>query len=128
MPVHPTKNDLSLVNCKKQSSLSYPPTRLGTNTPTWQNPESMTDSRRTYTLLGMPHVAGQVSPERLEEFKRIYKKAYGEDITIAEAREMTHRLLALYNLVMRPLPKEGENVSSSPPPPSSPDQTVLEES
>lgn len=43
------------------------------------------------------HITGhQVAPERLEEFRRIYKEVSGEEITIAEASEMTHRLPTLY--------------------------------
>jgi hypothetical protein len=45
-----------------------------------------------------------VSAERLEEFCCIYKRVYDKELTVAEAREMTHRLLALYNLLRRPLP------------------------
>jgi len=33
-----------------------------------------------------------ISNERIEEFRRIYKKAYGEEVTVAEAREMANRL------------------------------------
>ncbi len=54
-----------------------------------------------------------ISDERIEEFQRIYKKVYGEEITIAEARAMAHRLIALYRLLMQPLP--GESVSSPAP-------------
>jgi aldehyde:ferredoxin oxidoreductase len=52
----------------------------------------------------MPPTGHQVSPERLEEFRRIYKNVYGEELTQEEAVEMTHRLLALHRLLMRPLP------------------------
>jgi hypothetical protein len=62
----------------------------------------------------------QVSPERLEEFRRIYKEVSGEDITAGEALEMTHRLLALYKLLLltRPLPDEHEKSSPSQQPPA----------
>jgi hypothetical protein len=56
----------------------------------------------------------KVSPERLEEFRRIYKETYGEEITTAEATEMTHRLLALYKILMRPLPSERAQHSLAP--------------
>lgn len=60
----------------------------------------------------------KVSPERLEEFRRIYKEASGEEITAEEALEMTHRLIALYKLLLltRPLPDEIEKPTPPPPP------------
>jgi hypothetical protein len=72
----------------------------------------------------MPPTGHQVSPERLEEFRRIYKEAYEEEITVEEAREMTRRLLTLYKLIMRPYPGE---VSNSAPAPEPPAQTAPEE-
>jgi hypothetical protein len=74
---------------------------------------------------GMTPSGHKVSDERLEEFRRIYKEAYGEEITLPDAIEMTHRLLALYQLLLRPLPGE-----TSPPPPSQqpPAQTAPEAS
>lgn len=72
----------------------------------------------------MPLSGHKVSDERLEEFQRIYKYAYGEELTRAEATTMTLRLLALYGLLMRPLPGE----ASTPSPPSEPPaQTALED-
>lgn len=47
-----------------------------------------------------------VSPERLEEFRRIYKETYSEDIIAEEAAEMTSRVLALYDILSRPMPAE----------------------
>jgi hypothetical protein len=70
----------------------------------------------------------RVSDERLEEFRKIYNKAYGEEITVEEAREMSGRLIALYRLLMQPLPKSNDEVSSSSSSPSSPAQTAPEES
>jgi hypothetical protein len=84
--------------------------RLVRTLPPWQNPESRTDLGRKYIPSGMPPTGHQVSPERLEEFRRIYKEVYGEEITSAEASAMTHRLLALYRLLSRPLP--GDTSSS----------------
>lgn len=59
------------------------------------------------------------------EFRRIYKEAYGEEITTAEAEEMTRRLLALYKLVLRPLPTER---AQCPPEPLLPAQSAPEAS
>jgi len=66
----------------------------------------------------MPPSGNKVSDERLEEFRRIYRNVYGEEITMAEAAEMAHRLLALYRLLMRPLPRASPPPSSSQEPPA----------
>jgi hypothetical protein len=47
----------------------------------------------------MPPTGHDVSPEHLEEFRRIYKETCGEEISVGEASAMTHRLLALYKLL-----------------------------
>jgi hypothetical protein len=74
----------------------------------------MTDSPWKYIPSGMPPSGHQVSPERLEEFRRIYKEVSGEEITAGEASEMTHRLLALYKLLSQPLKGGDEKPSPSP--------------
>jgi hypothetical protein len=66
----------------------------------------------------MPSTGHQVSEVRLEEFRRIYKETYGEEISVGEASAMTHWLLALYMLLSQPLPGEVEKPSPSPPPPA----------
>ncbi|MGY3695037.1 aldehyde:ferredoxin oxidoreductase [Bradyrhizobium sp. USDA 3240] len=71
----------------------------------------------------MVHIRHQVSPERLEELRRIYKEISGDEITTEEAREMAHRLLTVYRLISRPLPGEIEKTASGP----SPAQSALEE-
>ena len=48
----------------------------------------------------------QTSDEALEEFISLYKEAFGETITLAEAREMARRLVHLYKILLRPLPGE----------------------
>ena len=68
---------------------------------------------------GMPVTGHQISSQRLEEFRRIYKEAYGEELTLAVAREMANRLITLYKLIMQPVPGE-KNVPSS----ASPAQSV----
>jgi len=55
---------------------------------------------------GTPPTGHRIAPEHLEEFRRIYKEAYGEEITTLETTEMAHRLVALYRLLLRPLPGE----------------------
>jgi hypothetical protein len=54
----------------------------------------------------MPLLGNKVSHERLEEFRHVYRNVYGEEITVAEAAEMAHRLLALYRLLMQPVPED----------------------
>jgi hypothetical protein len=48
----------------------------------------------------------QLSEEELDEFIQIYKKEYGEDISHAEGRKITFRLLTLYELLARKVPEE----------------------
>ena len=72
----------------------------------------------------MPPTGHQVSSDRLEEFRRIYSNAYGEEISIEEARAMTHRLLGLYKLLAQPLPGETSEPPLSPPRPA---QSAAEE-
>ena len=55
-----------------------------------------------------------VSEESLDDFIRIYKEEYGEEITRAEASEMTFRLLTLYELLSKHRPKEGETAPTPP--------------
>jgi hypothetical protein len=71
----------------------------------------------------MPPSGHYASVERLEEFRRIYKKVYGEEITLPEASEMAHRLLALYQLLQKPLPGEyaPHHPSQHPPAQSAPE-------
>jgi hypothetical protein len=46
-----------------------------------------------------------LSREALDEFKRIYQSEFGEELTDAEAQEMALRLLHVFDLLNRPLPK-----------------------
>ena len=66
----------------------------------------------------MPPSGHQVSDERLEKLRGIYRKVYGEEITMADARAMAHRLLALYDLLRRPLPGDTSVPSLSQEPPA----------
>ena len=60
----------------------------------------------------MPPSGHQVSPERLEELRRIYKEVSGEEITAAQASEMAHRVLALYKFLSQ-LAFAGEYINSN---------------
>jgi hypothetical protein len=56
----------------------------------------------------------KVSEEGLDDFIRIYKEEYGEDITRAEASEMTFRLFTLHELLSKHRPKEEEAAPTPP--------------
>jgi len=45
----------------------------------------------------------------IEDFKKIYKKEYGEDISDSEAEQMAFRFLSLFALIYRPLPPDIPN-------------------
>ena len=62
----------------------------------------------------------QPSDARIEELRRLYKEAYNEKISIADARAIAHRLVELYKQLMQPLPREQK--------PGLPAQNVREES
>lgn len=57
----------------------------------------------------------QVSPEDIEDFKRIYTAEFGELLSNAEAGEMAGRLLDLYSLLAEPLPSEQASAAMPPP-------------
>ena len=50
----------------------------------------------------------EVTPQALEEFKKIYKEKFKEDISDDEALEMAQRVLAFFSLIYRPLPDQEE--------------------
>lgn len=47
-----------------------------------------------------------ISNERLEEFKRIYRKEFGRDISDQDALESATKLLNLLKIVYKPMTKE----------------------
>ena len=47
-----------------------------------------------------------ITKERLQEFMRVYEEEFNEPISEDEARDMTHRLLELYQILAAPLPSE----------------------
>lgn len=53
-----------------------------------------------------------ISEERIEEFRQMYKQAYGEEVSVGDAQTMALRLITLYRLLMRPLPDEGPSLPS----------------
>ena len=47
-----------------------------------------------------------ISKEALEEFKKIYKEKYGEDISDKEALDLGINLLTMFNAIYCPVKKE----------------------
>lgn len=47
-----------------------------------------------------------ISKEALEEYKRIYKKEFGKEISDAEALEQATKLFRLMEIVYKPMPKK----------------------
>jgi len=54
----------------------------------------------------------QLSKEALEEFKRIYKAEFGEEISDQEALDKATRLINLVRIVYQKMPADKENESS----------------
>lgn len=50
----------------------------------------------------------KISDDDLIEFMAIYEQEFGEQLTSAEASEMTTRLINLYMILVEPLPSERE--------------------
>lgn len=48
----------------------------------------------------------EIPQKDLEEFKRIFKKDYGEELDDAEARRLAGNLIALFKIITQPIPKE----------------------
>lgn len=49
-----------------------------------------------------------LSKEAIEEYREIYKKVYGEDISYAEAEEQGNRFLNFFKIICKPIPKTKE--------------------
>ena len=48
----------------------------------------------------------QLSDKAIKEYIEIYKTDFGEELSIEEAREIASGLVALYEVLCRPLPAE----------------------
>lgn len=46
-----------------------------------------------------------LSEQAIKEFQAIYKKEFGEDISYAEASEKGTKLIRLFKIIYRPIPK-----------------------
>ncbi len=51
----------------------------------------------------------KLSEEAIEEFREIYRKEFGKEISDGEAQEMGIRLIRLFKIILRPIPKEMDN-------------------
>lgn len=47
-----------------------------------------------------------ISEKALKEFKEIYKEEFGEDISDEEAIDLGTRLINLFKVIYRPIPKD----------------------
>jgi len=46
----------------------------------------------------------RLSPEAIQEFKKIHQREFGQTLSDAEAREMAERFMNLMEIVCRPIP------------------------
>ncbi len=51
----------------------------------------------------------RISKEALEEYKAIYKKEFGKDISDKEALKQAIRLLTLMKIIYRPIKQDTDN-------------------
>ena len=63
----------------------------------------------------------RLSESAIEEFRAIYRRTYGEDISVAEASDIGQRLLALFDLLRQPYPGE-HGARPDPPAQTSPEE------
>ncbi len=47
-----------------------------------------------------------ITPERIEEFVRLYKEEFGEELHGGDAEVMVQQLLEFYQMILAPLPSE----------------------
>lgn len=50
-----------------------------------------------------------ISGEQLEEYKRIYKKEFGEDVSDQDALEQATKLLRLMQIIYKPMTQKDYN-------------------
>ncbi|MBU3922995.1 hypothetical protein KJ684_02035 [Patescibacteria group bacterium] len=48
----------------------------------------------------------KLSKEAIDEYKDIYKKEFGEEISDEEAKEQGTKLLSLFKIIYRPIPED----------------------
>ena len=52
----------------------------------------------------------EIPKKDLDEFKRIFKKDYGEDLSDEEAQHIAGKIINLFRIIYRPIPKPGEKI------------------
>ncbi len=55
----------------------------------------------------------RISEEELQEFIQLYKKEFGEELSMTEASEVAGNFVSLYELLAEPLPGEQNSPTSS---------------
>jgi hypothetical protein len=55
-----------------------------------------------------------LSKEAIEEYKQIYKKNFGKDISDEEAREQGENLIELFRAIYRPMPGKDYGIENDP--------------
>jgi len=55
-----------------------------------------------------------LSKEAIEEYKQIYKKHFGEEISDEEARMQGENLIALFRVICRPIPGKDYGIENEP--------------
>lgn len=48
----------------------------------------------------------RLSHKAVQEFREIYKREFGKQLSEAEAREIAERVMRVFAIVLRPLPSE----------------------
>ncbi len=57
----------------------------------------------------MAYLSEMISKEALEEFKKIWKDEFSEDISDQKALDLAINLLTIFNVIYRPIKKEWFN-------------------
>ena len=50
-----------------------------------------------------------ISKEAVGKYKRLYKEKFGKDLSDQEALEQATKLINLFRVIYRPIPKSGRN-------------------
>lgn len=60
----------------------------------------------------MENNSGPISNQAILEYRQIYKKEFGEEISLEEAAEQGMKLLKLFEIIYRPIKKSGLKVKN----------------
>lgn len=130
MPSQLTANNLIVLASKQtarmkpHSEMLWDLCQLGNDTAfgtDLENPAKLAEFRPMRTRVPTGIMASmKISDEAIDEFIRLYKKDYNEDITRSQASEMAFRLVTLYELLTQKLPNK-QNIT----PPDDPSQQPI---